>query len=179
MTRRSVLGACLVFLVWQISLTARSQDTAVLPLPELKPLEHFIGTWEITARLPDGQSLKGKNVCSWILGGRFLQIHTTLLSPDGTSSVEMMSLLTYDTQKRVYRRWIFVSNGSVSEGEGTWDEATRTLRMVIRDPADTTSSEVVVSFPEAGREEWKIVIRDAQGNVQTELRGENRRQSVK
>ena len=85
--------------------------------PEMKVLEKMVGTW-------DDESLT--KVAKWtpketrhastlkvevVLGGRFLQGKGF----DKQGKFEHLQMWTYDPQKKVYRWWIFHSNGFASE----------------------------------------------------------------
>ena len=74
---------------------------------------------------------------------------------------------------KVYRFWSFVSNGSVSENEGTWDAKTKTMTSVTRPDEDGVRATVTADFSTPGTEKWKFVFADRTGNTVGELLGDN------
>ena len=149
-------------------------------VPELKVLEHRVGEWdvEMTIKPADGPSggikAKGTAKAEWVLDGRFVQSTWTMEGEDGSPPMKGISLMTYDPGKKAYRGWMFLSNGSVSQTEGRWDDKTRTMTLKARDPQGGSST-VVESFAEDGTQTWTIVEKDRDGRVLAEVTGTNTR----
>lgn len=58
------------------------------------------------------------------LGGRYYEFRTETIPP-GDSELQVM---TYDEEQKLYRQWVFSSDGYHHEATGTWNPATSTLR---------------------------------------------------
>ena len=82
---------------------------------------------------------------SWSLNGWFIEYRGRL---DGGKDEELQ-LMTYDVEKKVYRRWYFDSHGTTSESTGKWDAKTATLTWT----SDLGDGITAVS-------EWRIVDKD-------------------
>lgn len=97
-------------------------------VPELKALDHYAGSWdtEITSKNPP--FTKGTVTAKWVLDGRFLQ--QTAEGKDGPTVFKYMSLMTYDPNKKVYRSWIFLSDGFAAESEGSWNAKDQVMTSV-------------------------------------------------
>ena len=145
-----------------------SQDVA-----ELQVLSNYVGKWDIVAGSKDDPFAKGTTTVKWILDGRFIQGTGTLKTVDGSNDFKVTMLMTYVSDKNVYRRWSFFSYGMTSESEGTWDAETQTMTLVTRygDIVQTTTS----NFAEDGVEEWTMVSTDEADRVVNEMRGTNSR----
>ena len=63
--------------------------------------------------------------------------------------------MTYDSERKTYRMWSFLSNGSTSEASGKWDEKTRTMTSTSNQGGTTTTT--TAGFTENGIEEWMFV----------------------
>jgi hypothetical protein len=144
-------------------------------VPELKLLDHYAGSWDFEMTSKDQPFMKGRVTGTWILDGRFLQQSSEALDKDGAVVFKYMSLMTYDPVKKVYRSWIFLSDGFTGESEGTWDAKGRVMTSVGRKDENGVSSTTTADFSEAGVEKWKIVFTDATGKVVSEMSGKNTR----
>lgn len=154
-------------------LTAFADDGPAKAVPELKPLSHYVGKWDIELTSSNLQKLKGKATAQWILEGRFVEQSGALYSAEDTAVLKLKTLMTYDPKTKSYRMWSFYSNGSAIEAEGTWDAEKKTMTSVHRDGGMTTT--ITADFSKADTEQWKIVTRNAQNRVVSELTGTNTR----
>ena len=143
-------------------------------VPELKTLDHYAGSWdtEITSKNPP--FTKGTVTAKWILDGRFLQ--QTAEGKDGPTVFKYMSLMTYDPTKKVYRSWIFLSDGFAAESEGSWNAKNQVMTSVGHKDENGFFSTTTADFSEAGVEKWRIVTSDGTGKVINEMSGKNSRQ---
>jgi hypothetical protein len=142
---------------------------------ELKVLDHYVGVWnvEIVSKNP---FVTGTAKAEWVLNGRFVQQESEAHSADGKSSAKYKILFTYDPIRKKYRRWVFVSDGMTSEGEGVWDAAARTMTFVTRDAQVGSTMTVTSDFSAPEIETWHIVNTDRAGKVLFERSGQNTRQ---
>ena len=145
-------------------------------VPELKALDSYIGSWDVEITSKGLPFTKGQSSTKWILDGRFLQQTGELQAKDGAAVVKVTTLMTYDPSKKVYRSWTFVSDGSTSESEGTWNAKSRVMTSVGRKDENGGFSTTTADFSEAGGETWKIVYQDRAGKVVSEMSGKNTRQ---
>ncbi len=142
-------------------------------VPELQVLQHYLGTWDVEVTTKSSDFTKGESTARWILGGRFREQTGFMLSNDGTNRAEVTTLFTFDTNKQTYRSWMFVSNGSVSQAEMTWDAKSKTMTSVSRPTADGVRSTVTADFSEPGKERWKFDFTDRDGKPVGKLSGVN------
>jgi len=148
-------------------------------VPELRILQHWIGAWDVemntkpNADMPMGRRAKGTATAEWTLDGRFIQQSATSTPVDGSLVMHSKTLMTYDPRKKVYRSWMFFSNGYVSESEGKWDDASRTMTSSSRDAESGNTTTINANFAEEGVENWKIVVKDRDGKLIGETTGKN------
>ncbi|MDB5391677.1 MAG: Planctomycetes uncharacterized domain protein [Planctomycetaceae bacterium] len=148
-------------------------------IPELQILNCYAGTWEVIAanqNAPNTPILKGKATSKWVLDGRFLEQTAALQAPDGSNSIKVTTLLTYDVEKKTYRSWNFVSNGHATESVGKWDAATQTMTSVSIPNAKGHIMTTTGNFDEAGIEKWKMSVVDQSGKIVRQIVGKNSRQ---
>ena len=165
------LACCLALSDLTVGLA--EDDGPAKDVPELKVLEYYLGAWDVAVTNKDSDFTKGESTAKWILGGRFVEQSGFMLSKDGTTRADITTLFTFDTMKQVYRSWMFVSSGSVSQAEMTWDAKSKTMMSVTRPNADGIRSTITADFSEAGKEHWKFVFTDRDGKDIGEMRGEN------
>lgn len=132
-------------------------------LPELKPLDRFVGSWTGSV---EGTDITSESETEWILGGRFLQQkYSTSAGEEG------MILRTYDPNTKKYAQWMFDSNGGVVQQTGTWDAETNTL--TVEGQAGGVLVVTKAHFPKPDTEEWSISVQDRDGKVLREFKGKN------
>jgi hypothetical protein len=141
-----------------------------LPAEALKVLKLFVGTCDTT--IDGNPGLKGAATGVLVLGDRFVRDDFVLKDGDGSVVLQVSSMITYDTNAKRYRMWMFSSTGEVTPSEGTWDEATRTLTMNSRD-AKGHATKWTSSFSAEGVETWSLVTKDQDGNVVLEVKGKS------
>jgi len=96
-----------------------------MPVAELKKLDVFVGKWRTSETMnpgefaPAGGKGEGTAELTWRLEGRF--VHSAYASRGTTGAFEGTALMTYDTDKKVYRSWWFDSRGTGEEYRGNWD----------------------------------------------------------
>jgi len=135
-------------------------------VPELKVLQNYVGTWDV--KVAGDEVANGENTARWILGGRFLEQSGFIVSENGTNRVEVTTLYTYDTTKKAYRSWSFLSTGNTSQADMTWDARTKTMTSVEPNEFKTTSQH---GFPNSGKCDWKVLIQDTQGTTMFRMEG--------
>jgi hypothetical protein len=156
-----------------------SDDVAEGPaseVPELQLLNLYAGQWEdeIAGR-PD---VKRTEVGEWILRGRFLRQSWSTESTDGAPPASGLTLMTFDTDRKVYRSWAFLATGSVIENEGVWDPVTKTFTWGHRVPESSETVTTRTSFVDESVQSWSIVKTDAQEKVLREVAGRSLRRSL-
>jgi len=160
---------------------AQAQESGPSPeVPELAGLSGLIGKWDSRFEVKplegvtEGGARKGTAEGEWIHGGRFLRQTWTIGATGSEPGMSGSAIMTYDPGKKAYRSWHFVSNGSTSEGEGTYDEKTRTMTWTARD-VNGFRTVTKSSFPGDGVENWAITVTAADGKVVADLKGTNTR----
>jgi hypothetical protein len=96
----------------------------------LAVLDRYAGSWDTETTSQNLPFTKGTVTAKWILGGRFLQQEAE--ATDGPTEFKYLSLMTYDPAKKVYCTWIFLSDGSALESEGTWNAKEQVMTSVGR-----------------------------------------------
>ena len=100
-------------------------------MDELKVLSGLVGKWRThTIHRPSTANeaeyvSHGRARGEWTLDGQFIRVVGR--SSSGAGQVNFESLMTYDKERRIYRRWYFNSDGLVTEATGTWDALTTTM----------------------------------------------------
>jgi hypothetical protein len=171
MIRRLVLlliavTACQTADVW-------AADGPAKDVPELQVLSNYIGTWDVAITSKDSPFTKGESNAVWILDGRFVQQTGVLKSDDGTNAIKVTTLMTYDSERKTYHMWSFLSNGSTSDASGKWDEKNRTMTSTSNQGGTTTTT--TARFTEDGIEEWMIVTTNQNKEVVGRFGGTNTR----
>ena len=160
---------------------ASAADEATEPaanIPELKPLDGYAGTWDITITIknPDqaeGVERTGKSVGKWLHNGRFLHQSWTINEADDFPGANGSIMRTYDPRGNRYRSWHFDSAGMAEESEGSWDEETRTMTFTARENLAGGTTINKSTFHDDGRETWSILIKDRDGSTLAEVQGES------
>lgn len=94
-------------------------------------LARFIGDWKTEAVIrhhgPPVREIRasGRATCRATLEGRYVEFRTSSVDPPGVAELQIM---TYDADARLYRQWVFDSDGYRHEAVGRWNPATSTLR---------------------------------------------------
>jgi hypothetical protein len=109
---------------------AQHPAAAVQPSPEYKKLGAFVGTWKDEAQmkpnpLGPGGRMTLTETCEWFTGGFSLVCHTERLARTGV--LKTLTVLTYDTEEKVYRLYEFNSAGWSNSAKGTVDRDTWTF----------------------------------------------------
>ncbi|MEP6673216.1 MAG: hypothetical protein ABJF10_28965 [Chthoniobacter sp.] len=145
-------------------------------VPELKELHHYAGQWEdeIAGR-PDARRTE---LGEWILNGRFLRQSWSTESNDGAPPAHGLTIMTFDTERKVYRSWAFLATGSVIENEGVWDAITKTFTWGHRVPESAGTVITKTSFAADATQSWSIVKTDEHDKVIREVAGRSIRQSL-
>jgi len=105
-----------------LSVAAQQQASAAKPSAEHQKLAAFVGTWKDEAEMkPSPLGPGGKigltETCGWFAGGFSVVCHTeTVGSMDG---LKTLTVLTYDSEEKVYRFYEFNSAGRSNSGKGT------------------------------------------------------------
>lgn len=113
---------------------ARADDESALPDEPRTVLDRFLGKWDTEAsirrRLPTEHEVntRGRGECVTTLGGRYYEFRTETPSIGSEPGDSELQVMTYDEDEKVYRQWVFSSDGYHHEATGTWNPATSTLR---------------------------------------------------
>ena len=152
-----------------------AKDGAFKNAPELEALHNYVGSWDVVVSSGPTPVFLGEATAEWILDGRYVQQTASLRAQDGKPGFKFTTIMTYDSAKRVYRSWTFMTTGSRSESEGIWDAKSRTMVWTSHKDDAGNSSTTKADFSMAGIEKVKIVLTGPSGAVVSELNAENRR----
>ena len=94
------------------------------PVPELKRLEYFAGTWAAEGDIRPGPmgpggNFTGTNRVEWMDGGFFLVTHSEFNGPMGKGTET--AYMGYDSDEKLYTYDSFNSLGEVDHAKGTLD----------------------------------------------------------
>lgn len=134
-------------------------------------LRRFLGDWHTEAHLhktsPPADELvtRGTAECRQTLGGRFFEFRTQVM-PAGEADLQVM---TYDPASRLYRQWVFSSDGYSHAADGRWDAATSTLEW--RGKAGETSFVILDHWVSPDRLEWTLRRTKADGTLVQTITG--------
>jgi hypothetical protein len=106
--------------------TSESRDA-----PPQAVLARFLGVWKTEAVIrnygPPVREVRtfGWATCRRTLEDRYFEFRSSSIEPPGVAELQIM---TYDPEARLYRQWVFDSDGYRHEAVGRWHPATSTLR---------------------------------------------------
>jgi hypothetical protein len=152
----------------------RGQEPSAPP-PEMKVLEKLVGTWNVEQTVKVPEESRSTNLVvkrEVVLGGRFVQERGGF---DDKGKPSFAGMYTYDSNRRTYRYWLFLSGGGYSESTGTWDERSRTLTFKNK-PSWGGTGVITLRFPDETTFAFSIVSRDPGGTVGYHLEGKGVRQ---
>jgi len=176
--RRSVrlqlglIPALVIGLLFGVSISARAEE---LPAEARDVLDRFVGKWdtETTIRRPgppaEEKHTVGRGLCTVTLEGRYYEFRTSTIPP-GDSELQVM---TYDAEAKVFKQWVFASDGYTHAADGTWDPATNTLRWSGKSGANAFVIDDRFAAPD--RLEWTLTRTDAAGQAVQTITGVLRR----
>ena len=157
--------------------TEAGGQESTAPPPGMEALERLVGTWkqEQIVKVPKesrSTNLVVKN--ELVLGGRFVQ---AMGGFDDKGKSTFTGMYTYDSNRRTYRYWFFLSGGFYWEQTGTWDESTQTFTFKGKSQADATGTmTTTLRFPDETTFVWSLIARDAGGGISYHQEGKGVRQ---
>ena len=153
----------------------RSQESA--PPPEMKPLERLVGTWKPEQIHKVPEEARPANFVvkrELVLGGRFVQ---EMGNFDDKGKPTFTGMYTYDSTRKTYRYWFFLSSGFYWEPTGTWDESSQTFTFKGRLGAgDTGTMTATLRFSDEATFVYSLVGTDPGGKVNYHMEGKSVRQ---
>jgi len=173
---RSFPATAFLVLAVLLHAEARGQDASGPP-PEMKVLQKLAGTWKVlninkpSKWMPKESRSTSTDKGEVILGGRFLERRGF----DAEGNLIPSSMYTYDTDKKTYLWWFYVSNGAVGEFVGAWDATRQTL--LFRPRTESPLRGVTTyRFLDENTFDWSIVAKDADGEISFHMEGNAVRQ---
>lgn len=134
--------------------------------PELQLLDRFAGTWDlvVTVKPTGGTAIteKTSEVRQWSPGGRFIHFQNPRLGQ--TDHPEFHMLVTYDPATKSYPGML-MSGASRTFVDGTWDEATKTMRFRGTFPDNALKFDVKNRFTDENQIETSGSFTNANGEV--------------
>ncbi len=174
----SSLVAWTAFIISTFTGITRAEDVGPSKsVPELQALAHYVGSWDVTLLGADSNpTMKGEATAKWILDGRFVEQNSVMTGDDG-ARISIRTLYTFDTSKRAYQSWTFISTGEISEADATWDPKARTMTSMTRPGPEGTRTKIVADFSKADTETWTFLFLDRNGQQVSEIHGKNVRRT--
>ena len=133
-------------------------------------LRRFEGRWRTHVTIiksagmaPNVTETTGVGVGRVTLGGQYLEFRAKTHAKPGSPANEDLQVNTWDAANKIYRHWVFDSEGKRFERTGALDNAHHTLTW----RANELGGEVVIHdrFVSDDRIEWDLVRRDGAGNI--------------
>jgi hypothetical protein len=150
------------------------QDGPNAKVPELAALDHYAGNWKTTFSGDGGATTTtAATTGKWVLGGRFLQQSVRIDGDGGSVAAELMTIMTYDVERKVYKSWHFVSDGGTMASESSWDATKKIMKTSARSDADGGRIDTTADFSEADKEKWRIELFDVAGARKSVIAGTN------
>jgi hypothetical protein len=156
----------------QFAAVAVGQDLSPEPRAVL---DRFLGRWETAATIrklgdaPREIRTQGEGVCTATLGGRYYEFRTETIPPSDSE----LQVMTYDAEAKLYRQWVFSSDGYSHTADGIWNAATSTLRWTGK--SGTQTFVIDDHFLAPGQLDWMLERKDAAGSVVQTITGQLRR----
>ena len=158
-----------------MSTEAVGQESSAPP-PEMKPLERLLGTWKVEQIVKVPKETRSTTVVvkrELVLGGRFVQATGGF---DDKGKPTFTGMYTYDSNRRTYRYWFFLSGGFYWELTGTWDESTQTFTWKGKSQADATGTmTATLRFLDETTFVFSLIARDASGGISYHQEGKAKR----
>lgn len=136
----------------------------------------WVGTWKgkdvikPTKSNPKELTWEVSLECKWMLGRQFVEEFGEVPA----NNHKHRYIVGYDATKKVYRDWLFMSDGTTMQSTGSWDAQTKTMTW----KADIGDGSTVVGkthFIDADAYEWTALGRDKSGKVFLDMHAERRR----
>jgi hypothetical protein len=134
-------------------------------------LTRFAGDWKTHTHIthagppPREFDTRGTANCHQTLGGRYFEFRSESIPP-GESDLQIM---TYDEDAKLFRQWVFSSDGYTHTATGTWDAATSTLRWTGK-TADSTFL-ILDRWTSPDRLDWTLERKNAAGKTLQTIEG--------
>ena len=151
----------------------RGQESS--PPPEMKALERLVGTWKVEQIVKVPEEAGPTNLVvkrEMVLGGRFVQ---EMGGFDDKGKPNFTGMYTYDSNRKTYRYWLFVSDGFYNESTGTWSEPNQTFTFTSK-PGGGATGVITLRFLDEATFSFSIIFRDAGGEIGYHLEGKSVRQ---
>ena len=147
------------------------------PPPEMKALERSLGTWKVEQIDLVPEETRPANFVvkrELVLGGRFIQ---EMGNFDDKGKPTFTGMYTYDSIRKTYRYWFFLSSGFYWEPTGTWDESSQTFTFKGRVGAgDTGTMTMTVRYPDEATLVFTLVTTNPDGKISYHSEGKCVRQ---
>ena len=176
MFRLALVCSALAFVAPQ---SKNTEDGPTSKVPELKPLDHYVGTWSIAFDNKDIPFENAKAVGKWVLGGRFMEQTVEAANKTGEPGLKLKTLFTFDTNRNAFRSWTFSADGSVSEFDAVWDANLKTMTSIEKKVEGKGFATITADFSKPGEETWKVAITDSDGKASGEITGKNTKEKKK
>jgi hypothetical protein len=127
---RASIAVCTVLLVMLAAVSVHAQTGPPSPAPELKKVELMAGDWTTEGTVNPGPGMPGGKFSSsahaeWMEGNFFLVEHSDVDMP-GMGKMKELSVLGYDSDRKVYTYSAYNSMGQAEQSTGTVDGDTWT-----------------------------------------------------
>jgi hypothetical protein len=143
---------------------------------ELRVLERLLGTWKEEATYKKAEWVEKERRETAVY--RFeLSLKGQFIVSRGRSNddEEDLQVMTFDHDKKAYRRWYFDSTGSFRHSTGQWDEKTSTLTWT-GPMGEGITAVSVWKHTDKDTLVWSLVAKDKQGKVYLNIEGKSVRQ---
>ena len=163
---RAIIGTSVVVLIFG----GMSAEAQTPKSPELKVLDHFVGSWrhELVSRQANGDEKKSTEtvVTKWSLQGQYTEHRVT----DSNGKQTTLALITYDSDAGLYKNWSFVSSSARPIlNTLRWNESKMTFT-AHADLGNGITMQTTTHFIGSDRYEFIGIRKNASGNVLDEIK---------
>ena len=141
--------------------TVSADDDAANENRELQALSNYVGIWDVAFNSKDAPFSNGSYTSKWVLDDKFVEQTGDLTAVFVPKDIQVKALMTYDQNKKAFRKWTFLSNGRALESSGTWDPKNRCMTWVSTYHDDlsitTIKTTTTETFLDSGVQEWSKV----------------------
>lgn len=166
------LSLVLIGLIF-VTQAAPANDGPASNVPGLAELSRYAGEWDIRITTPNSGFSSGHTSTQWILDGRFIEQSTVLNMADGSGTMEIRTLITFDVDQNRYQSWTFLSSGDMLTRNGAWDPAKQSFQYTGRTGNMTMVTRA--DFSQENTETWQIAIISELGTEDVVIAGVNTR----
>ena len=147
--------------------------------PQLKPLEHYAGTWDSEFQVINPQSSDSPKVFKGTVTGRW-SVARAFMDQTGNYNLgsgdplTVKTMMAYNKSTRRFDFYYFYSSGEIMKGETTWSADQKIMTTISKDNKGQQTIDITADFSKPGEESWLMVLKNAETKkVVLKVKGKN------